>query len=372
MTMRKLPLGGAWEPLPINPFENLFDSNYLTLLQGTSTRVMFTFFAPVSGVLDEIEFQMDASGANSATTLKVSFQDLDSNDLPDGVADQYRIIEVGDFLSWVAPGLMTSDGTDGGTKRTVTRGQKLACVIEFDTPNTGDNISIGSLLLSDDTTRRGPGGGGNYVGGSWSRVNIVTSAALRYEGTVYYSMPELVPANLFSPAGFNSGSEPDEVGMQFSFQAPVRIGGASFCIFPSTGSVPFNVVVYDETGSELETVSVKSYTAIAPNGSYSYWTVKFSQDIYVPANVSYKITVKPTSASNISLMEMYMENTTIANQLYGYLDNGSNQYNWMHIERFDENDPFEPTDTVIPLISLNITGSDMDAGGATDDWTGDA
>lgn len=370
MTMRKLPVGGVWTPLPIHPTTNSFVMGYLSLVQGNITKVMFTFTVPVSGTLDMFEFQWDKTGANSATTIKVSFQDLDSNDLPDGTADQYRVITVGSFSSWVAPGLMTSDGTDSGTKRTVTRGQKLAAVIEFVTPNTGDVIAIGSLELLEDTFRRGIAGAGKYQGGAWTKQNALGSAALRYEDTVYHSMFEFIPADSLTASAFSSGTSPNEIGLQFSFQAPVRIGGASFCILPLSSSVPFDVVVYDENGNVLETVSTKAYTALAPNDSYSYWTVKFSQDIFVPANVGYRVAIKPTSANNISMMILYMPNATVAHNVYGYLDTGANQHRWLYIERTGGID-FEESETIIPLISLNVTGSDMDAGGATDDWTGD-
>lgn len=371
MTMRKLPVGGVWTPLPINPSANSFNlAGGLSLVHSTQTKVMYTFYAPVSGTLDMFEFYWNEE-ANNGTTVKVSFQDLDSDDLPDGTPDQYRTITVGSFPDgWVEPGLMTSDGTDNGTKRTVTRGQKLGVVIELVSSTAGDIIYIGSLPLSEDTVRRGPGGAG-VNDGSWVRQNMIGAAALRYEGTVYYPMPEFVPAKSLTAASFNSGTEPDEIGLEFAFQTPVRIGGASFCIYPSDTSIPFEVVVYDENSNVLETVSVKSYAGLAPNDSYSYWTVKFSQDIFVPANVSYRVTIKPTSASDISLMELYT-NSAPANYLYGYLDTGSNQHNWMHVEITDGNlSEISTTDTIIPLISLNVTGTDMETGGGTDDWTGD-
>lgn len=375
MTMRKLPIGGMWTPLPINFPAGTTPIDLKSVLymnnDAPAEKVFFSFYAPVSGTLDMFEFQMDASDCDPATTLKVSFQDLDSSNLPDGTADQYRIITVGSFGSWVDPGLMTSDGTDNGVKRTVTRGQKLACVIEFNTSDPTDVIYIGSIGAGDDRLRVGSGGAGYHDGGSWIRVSTYGACALRYDGTIYYPMPEFIPANSLTASPVNTGTAPDEIGLEFSFQAPVRIGSASFCLNTAVNGAGWDCVVYDETGAVKDTVSVKLFTDLLPTSGYIYSTVKFSQDIFVPANVPYRVTLKPTSASTINIMEMYLDNTTLAFNVYGYLDTGSNQHSWMHVERTDAGD-FETTDTIIPLISINVTGSDMDAGGAQDDWTGDA
>lgn len=381
MTMRKVPVGGTWIPQPINFTNGLISFiDGLYLEDGGVTKVAFTFQCPVSGTLDMFEFGVDADNASPLTTLKVSFQDLDSNRVPDGTGDQYRVITLGDFDiygGWIEPGIMTSDGTDTGVKRTVTRGQILAFVIEFDSVVGGDFVYIHGVRISGDGLRNSAAGGLLYDG-AWSRMSLYAIGALRYEGDVYYSLPEVVPAFSFSPTHININSEPDEVGLVFSLQTPARIGGAAFCLsVTGTSGIPVDCVVYDPNNNVLETVSIKPYLDLLPTtNAYSYFVARFSQDIFVSANESYKVTVKPSTTGSVSLLEMYfgVGPTQTAferqEQLYGYRDTGNNQHTWMHVERFD-GEEFE-TSTLIPLISLLITGTDMDAGGATDDWTGDA
>jgi hypothetical protein len=378
MTIRKLPAGGAWTPLPVNLKDNAASLDTAPvpslILDDLVFAVAFTFIAPVSGILDSFEFYADFGAADPTTTLAVAFASLDSDDLPNSPAE-FRVITVGDFgSSWISPGLITDDGTDTGVKRTVTRGEKLACVISFDGSNPGDLIKFGSIQILDDTFRRSLGGWMSFVSGSWDRSTTqgIICATLKYDASIQYpNMPELIPINGFGGGGgFHSGTTPDEIGLEFAFPTPVRIGGASMCLSTLVDGAAFDCVVYDQNSDVIETVPMVLHTDLFSASGYSYWTVRFSQDILVPGNEPYKITVKPSSTDTIKLLELSFSDSVILSDNYGYRDTGSNEHLWTHVERTDGGEWSYPI--LLPLISLNITGVDMDTGGATDDWEGDA
>lgn len=377
MTIRKLPAGGMWTPYPVTFLAAIagIDDDQLLLDEAEGwNKAAYTFICPVSGTLDTLEFYCDFNSSDPATTLKVSFQNLDSDDLPDGNVDQYRIITVGDFATvWIAPGLMTDDGTDTGVKRTVTRGQKLACVVEFESSNTGDLIGLGMIHMQEDTVRRSVGGC-LYNSGAWSRLSGAGVGALKYQenpftGQEYYPMPEFIPANGLNITAINTGTTPDEMGLEFAFPANVRIGGASMSLTTSTDGAAFDCVLYDHANAVLDTVPMKLHTELFPGNGYTYWTVKFSRDWLIEANQPYKVTVKPSSATSLILLELSFADSLILSNVYGYRDNGNNEHAWISVSRTN-NGTFSQTAS-LPLISLNITGVDMDAGGAIDDWEGD-
>lgn len=380
MTIRKLPAGGAWMPLPVNIQASTGTTNNDLLLdESLTSRIAFTFFAPVSGTLETFEFFMGGT-FDPDTTLLVSFQSLDSDDLPDASYDAFRVIRLGDYGgTWINPGLITSDGTDTGAKRTVTRGERLACVIEFDSGTFGDLITFPSLAINDDTARRSVGGALVYDS-SWHRHKVVGCAALKYQefpstagalaGQEYVYMPELLPLNTIAGTPLNTGTTPDEVGLEFAFPAPVRVGGASFCLSTTVDGVEFDCVLYDQASNVLDTVPMKMHTDLFPANGYSYWTARFSQDFFVPANEQYKVTVKPSSASSVKLLELSFADSVILSDVFGYRDTGNNEHLWIHVERTNGGEWTQST--LLPLISLNITGVDMQTGGATDDWEGDA
>lgn len=380
MTMRKVPYTSAWMPYPVS-----FKAAAATLNDGSMflsepdgrSKVAYTFACPVSGELEQFEFWMEKGPSDAATTIKISFQDLDTNGNPDGTPDEYRIIELGDISSaWVTPGIMSSDGTDNGALRTVTRGQKLACVIEFDAETAGDYIEFGVIPLYEDSVRRMPAGA-QFYNGSWNiEVNGVAVGIPKYPGPLYYSMPECMPIAGITQTTINTGTTPDEVGIEFSIHADLMVGGASFCLSGAVNNAGWDCVLYDPSGAAIETVAMKLYTALFPASGYTYWTAKFSIDRRITANEIWRVTIKPSSASSIKLLEVTFNDTNIIDDLYW---NGSvtqedavtdNVAHFLRCGRTD--DGVWVTSDVIPLISLHVTGIEQRTGGATNDWTGDA
>lgn len=115
------------------------------LIDAAGEKVAIVFRAPKTGTLDRAEFKLDAVTQAPVSGLRVSFQDVGAADgNPDGTQDQFRTVPQGSISAgaWVVPGLMTSDGTDGGTKRSVTKGDLIAFVVEFDSFAAGDSLEV--------------------------------------------------------------------------------------------------------------------------------------------------------------------------------------------------------------------------------------
>lgn len=140
-----------YAPWPVVTTASLSQNSLTIDLAGE--RVACVFRAQRSGTIDKFEF--DIVTLTTAEALRVSLQDVSlTNGDPDGTQDQFRDIATGSVVAgWNVPGLITSDGTDTGVKRTVTTGDLLALVVEFVT--TGGNLTIAttnqSFGLGNDT-----------------------------------------------------------------------------------------------------------------------------------------------------------------------------------------------------------------------------
>ena len=135
--------GGLWIPKP--PAVSTTVSFSTFLIDAAGERVAFVIRVPKTGTLDKAEFRVGTVAINAASQVRVSFQDISAaNGDPDGTQDQFRDIAGSAFASntWMVPGLMTSDGTDTGVKRSVTQGDLLSVVIEYQTFTAADSVNV--------------------------------------------------------------------------------------------------------------------------------------------------------------------------------------------------------------------------------------
>ena len=352
---------------------------------------------PFSGTLDTFECELNAV-VDPATTVKFSFQDLDGNGLPDGVADQYRIRTMSDFgTTWIAPGLLTSDGTDNGTLRQVTRGQKLACVIEFVSSTGTDTVGLGVIPISlDDAWHQAKFAyhdGANWIDLYSEMKWGIACMGIKYSGIPFnedynsimnsstnkwFNMPEMIPVHSIGTSAltpFNNASSPDEVGMQFSFPADVVISGVLLYL-NAVADTDVDVVLYTRPDADvyvIETVSIKVLVNPFDGGVYRYYLAKFTQDHKILQNDVHRIMVKPTSTTDVTMAFMTFDDAQKPEDLYNLTDLVNNDFIWAIDYRTDggtfQNIPGD--NTTLPFISFLMSGFQQEGSGAAMGWLGD-
>lgn len=334
-------------------------------LDAAGERAAFVIYIPKSGTLDKFEFKLgDTLSLNANSKIKVSFQNL-SGYLPDGTADEYRVINAADLAAnaWVVPGLMTSDGTDTGTKRSVTRGDRVACVVEFDTFTAGDTFAVRTMHVEDNAALR-PSVGFHYTGGAWtSPADNGAVLALKYDDETYPNLfAGVLPLKNSDENTMDVDTSPDEIGVAFSLPAPVRVGGVVFRI-KLAGAC--DAVLYDDQSNVLRTVSLSADTL---KTSSSYQLLIFptttddqgqlrSGDIFLAANTTYRCTIKPTTTTNIEMSIFEVNSAAIMNAM----PMGANMY---YTERTDGG---TWADDVLfrPWFGLFVTAIDHDISGGS-------
>jgi hypothetical protein len=259
---------------------------------------------PETGTLNRFVFRTASNLLDATSVARLSFQDVNpaSGD-PDGVTDEYRDVVSASLPSdtWIVPGLMTDNGLDGGTKRSVTQGDLLACVIGYQTFVASDQIGVsnnGALGISASVG--GLSVGFPYItentGGSYSKQNYPLQIGLEYSDGSFYTLgPDILPATIGSQS-FHSGSTPDEIGIKFNLPFPLRVGGAWARLEVLNAC---DIVLYDDDGvTVLNTLSLDSDIRFA-TPDHGFWL--FSQSINLNANESYRLVVKPTTGSPVNL-----------------------------------------------------------------------
>lgn len=261
MTLLTIP-GGIWSGAP----SLLQGSADGYALDATGKRVALIIAIERTGTIEAVEFKPGTDLAiNAASVVRVSFQNIDNAGLPDGTQDQYRDM-LGSSLSsalWKDSGLITHNGTDGGTKRAVTIGDFIAIVFEYQTFTASDVVSIREVDpvtgLSGAPTAMPVADGpypGIHDGASWDVTVVLRNPmtlALRYDdGTYAYLGPGVVPVDTSNPINFNDGflSE-DEVGVAFKVPGSVTIDGARVLMAQAGGGVDWQIRLYDAADSLL-------------------------------------------------------------------------------------------------------------------------
>lgn len=269
------------------------------LLNAAASRAAFIFQIDYAGTLDWGEFRMGTVTNAPANGLRVSFQSLDASNNPDNIESQYRVIPAVIATGWQTPGLMTSDGTDGGTKRTVAVGDKVAYVIRFESFLTGNSVQPQGSNSSSGTPIGGYYSASSTNSGStWNKATDIPLFALKYSDGVYRTVSNgsCWPVSANNVRSFNSGSTPDERAMRFQVPFNCRVRGVM--LYVDTDN-PTDIILYDASSNVLATVSaVNSWRS---EGNPGYVNYVFTTAQTLTRNTTYRLSVKPTSGSNIVL-----------------------------------------------------------------------
>lgn len=269
-------------------------------INGSGQVIAIIGDVPKTGTLDKFEI---LAGAASGLTngIKFSFQGVDTAATParpDGVIGQYRV-RTGSWNQWVAPGLMTSDGTDGGAKRSVTVGDRLACVMEFESFVTSDVFRVQyTSYVANNGAMPNPQYplAVRFSGSSWSALDARgMSIALKYSDGTYAAFDaHHHPWSAFSTHSVSSSTTPDEVGNVIVPPVNMNVCGAWI---RNTGAADFDIVLYDSSNSVLASRSIPQHLKYGTSGFNGYHL--FTSPVALTGGATYRIAVKPTTTTAI-------------------------------------------------------------------------
>lgn len=321
------------------------------LMDAAAEKAAYIFTIPKTGTLDTYEFRIGSVTNNPDNGLRISFQNLDANGDPDGTQDQFRDI-AGPFSAntWIVPGLITSDGTDTGTKRSVTVGDRIAVVIEFVSFVAGDSLQILSLQNFSNSAEKLDGQEfycDQFLVAWGKTAGDIPNGALKYETSGYYPINGWTfPLLTGNARAYNSGSTPDEISLRFQIPFAGECDGA-WVRLDMDGDC--DVVLYDGT-TVLASASLDSSARLVAAGAnvFARWTPQV-----LAANTTYRIALKPTTVTNVTLFTWTSDNA-------GLMAAASGGIEWYRSERTDAG-AWSDTTTERPLIGLHLNAIDVAA-----------
>jgi hypothetical protein len=278
--------------------------------------------------------------------------------VPDNTEDHFAVVTAGfGANAWlVPPGYMGTTGTGSGTKRSVTKGDWLVCQLRFESFVASDSVSFATMSVSSKIELNT--GLTNYLGTStnsgtaWTVNNAgVISIALKYDDGTYaqFEWPNIAPSATNTRA-FNSGSTPDERGFLFQLPFPARVKG---CWIRVASSAAFDIVLYDAASGVAGSITPTPANVYVTSGANGYY--EFASGISLTKNVNYRLVVKPTTVSNVSIYDMDFNSSAIRT---AHVPDST----WMSTSRVNAG-AWTDTNTNFPFMGLVFDGFDDATGG---------
>jgi hypothetical protein len=275
-----------WPP----QFFNVNNVGSTTLMDAAGEYQAVVFTAPQTGTIKQVHLRI--ATLTTAEDIHISLQNVDSEGKPDGTVDQFVVLASASLAanSHVASGNITVDGTGGGTKRSVTKGDKLALVYRFDSAVGSVAWTTGHLQNSGGGTN--PNGlSSTNSGSTWSFLDRHPQMVLEYETTGVVPLPETFPFDTNSASSsFNTGTTPDEVGIKF--QVPFKGG----CIGVYFNGATTDIEVSIENAAK--TVLAGPATGHADTTNSQRRLYLFDSAVTLDVDTDYYATWKPTTATS--------------------------------------------------------------------------
>ncbi len=334
----------AW---PYTDVQRIVNISSLSLA-AANQRVAFLVEAPRTGTINTVAFRTNT--VTTGDTIRVSFQDVDlATGNPDGTIDQFRshVVNSTDDNVVLTTGLITSDGTDLGVKRTVTRGDWFFVVFDFATYVAG-NMQFQSnqcnIVFAQNNSAV-------FNGTAWAKGSNIGALMLIYDdGISAFSITN----QLASPDNitFASNSIPDERAAKFRLPISVQVSGVCLELDHDANA---DIVLYDSNGTTvLGTISLDS--DVRNTISVARVSRLFSSPITLLANTFYYVAVKPTTTTGIGFRGQLVANSAHLVSTAGGAD-------YFLSTRTDAG-AWTDDQTRQPAISLLISGIDTGGGGS--------
>lgn len=319
-----------------------------TTLNASGDRIGFVIQCPKAGVLDKFEFRTNAVANNPDNGIRPSFQTIDlATGFPDGTQDQFRDI-TGTITAdtWQVPGLMTSDGTDTGTKRTVAAGELLGCVVDFVSFVASDSFQVATLGSTAPIRNQymADGSTGAYA----MNATNMPILALKYDDGTYatFTLP-FWPVQNWNAIATGTGTTPDERALKIvALPLAMRTTGV-WVLGDLDGTI--DLVLYNAASGVIDTISLDPDVRNAGNSArqFALWP---NGPHTLSAGVVYRVAVKPTSATTC-----YVETIEVPSSGYMQcLPGGSN----LILSTRTDGGAWSDDATRRPMITLEINGID--------------
>lgn len=222
------------------------------LIDASGEKVGYIFKANSTVTIHKVHFCTGTVTAGSTNmTIRVSLERLNSSGNPDGTKEAYRDINIvsTDDGVYKTTGILSSDGTDNGTKFSVTKGNLFAVVFEITPFNTGDSFRLSyHNRYQIEASECDHYGWNSIVGKVAEELFIVledsTGAMIRTNNNNPFTV-------INADTGLTSSSNPVRRGFKFRSPFSFKLAGVRLPIVPNASQCLAKLSLYDSTGKTL-------------------------------------------------------------------------------------------------------------------------
>lgn len=278
------------------------------------------------------------------SVLRLSLQNLSTTVgpvfVPDEVQDEFVDIPTGDPVSatWYRTPVFSAG-------RTVTNGDLLAVVIEFDAAGRLGADSYGIRRWDSIATPGGHAACATKLAGVWAQAAGAPILVLEDNAGGFITLDGAMPIDsLTISIAFNNASAADEIGLEFVSPVSGNVMGAWLYIQTTAGTSDFDVVLYSGT-TAIATASVDANQLRTAN---SFLPVQFTALAAITQGTTYRLVVKPTTANNVTFFFQNVNSAAHLSVTPPFLSG------WNYVTRVDAGSWAAATTTRRPMIGLRM------------------
>lgn len=310
--------------------------------------------------INKVHFRFGAVTKAGGSNLIVSLQDqaLAIPAQPDETQDQYRAIANADITAntWFTSGLITSDGTDTGSKRSVAFNERLCVVVEFDgsgrqgsdsfvvngvTASATSNIVSSSLKTS----------------GAWATAMGVPNILFEFSDGTFGTFHNTRPMSAINSHAYKQDTAgADEYALEFQVPWPCTVDGGWAFLSAAAATSDYDIILYDGTNPMASgSVSIDGGEHSSTNNRYTVFG--FPAGVTLAANTTYRLAFKPTQTTSSITVISY----DVAAADHFQAHPGGTAFTFT--TRLNEGSWASPTTTRRLMAGIRISAFDDGAGG---------
>lgn len=293
MALQTLESGGLWVPWPhwAGGFTRNTGGTYRIDADGEFAALIFR--CPRTGTLDRFDADIGTVTNSPDNGLRFSFQSVDATTgLPTGTI----LGATNDALTTYAHTVTTGwKSTNFNETVSVTRGDVVAAVINIPSFTAGDDVGVTSLgsMFAEQGFPYG-------VRVTSTKETSSQPVIIPHYTDGYIMSPPHIGASNVATIPYNSGTTgADEWGLAFSLPFPAKIDRIHVSMAVAAGA-DFEVVLYDSDGTTVLGTSTHDGN-ITASASANTYIIELPSDVTLSANTTYRATIRPTTANNVTL-----------------------------------------------------------------------
>jgi hypothetical protein len=233
----------------------------------------------------------------------------------------------------------------------VNPGDIIAVVIEYGTFTAADAFNVTNVTAPQSSHLAQTA----LFTASWGVQSVLANVVLEFDDGTFGTLDGAFPCSGINGISYASNTAgADEYALEFSFPFPVKVDGGVAMLSNSAAGANFDIVLYDGT-TALETIPIDgNQLATTSNTRGIYFG--FTQQQSLAANTTYRLALKPTTTSSVSLSSFDVA-------AVGHFQAHPMGAGWVLGSRIDAGAWSAPTATRRPMIFVRVSACDDGTGG---------